>query len=592
MKTKTQSNGGTFGILRCRGAQIILCILTISATMLASNGNAQSHSVGPRKIGRMASNSSSVNASELQADDASLNYTVNAQAKTLVDTYVEYYPDTCELVSSGSWALATEPSFGKTETGIVTGYLANGDCPDTEFPFAALYYTWTSANPKNPNDNFSATWTSGDPDFPPHTDTYAITLIVPVSYRQAGHAVATADGTLNFKYRWSSTSGNIADLTRCQVGERVTYPGGSPFIWPNPPYRASSPNPTIQWVIATTGVGYDHQYPPTHQAGGGFSQPYVLNVFQATQEYRYQCLFLNTEDFPGWTDVAIIRTVDDPVKGCWVYTISKSGAKASLSPLPGDPKSCNSGTSSSGPIQQSEIKNSSDEIGLSVALRDASVGLNEPLLVDLTVSSRSAEVVGVDLGLNGKANIELTIWEPTGGVVTRTLGLEGFGASGKHSLNPGGTFVEKLLLNEWYEFAQTGTYRIKMTLLNDDLVTSGTAALPQPSTEFSLQIGPHDPTGLEVVSQELADRAIGGERLEERIEAANALSYIRDPLAVDSLVRVLWQGSLVAHYAVDGLRRIGSVEALAALQAATDHPDEDVRATVRSTLETLHNQVQ
>jgi hypothetical protein len=181
---------------------------------------------------------------------------------------------------------------------------------------------------------------------------------------------------------------------------------------------------------------------------------------------------------------------------------------------------------------------------------------------------------------------------PLLGSVTRRLALEGFGILGKHSLNPGGTYVEKLLLNEWYEFPKMGSYRIKMTLLNDDPVTSRTANLPRPSTEFSVQIGPHDPTALEAVCLGLADQAIDGETLEGRIEAADALSYIRDPLAVDSLIRVLWQGSLVAHYAVDVLARIGNLEALAALEAATDHPDEDVRSTVRSTLEALYGQAQ
>jgi HEAT repeat protein len=65
------------------------------------------------------------------------------------------------------------------------------------------------------------------------------------------------------------------------------------------------------------------------------------------------------------------------------------------------------------------------------------------------------------------------------------------------------------------------------------------------------------------------------------MEAASALSYIQDPLAVASLVRVLQNGSLVEHYAVDGLGRIGGPEAIAALLAAQDHPDEEVRAAVR-----------
>jgi HEAT repeat protein len=62
------------------------------------------------------------------------------------------------------------------------------------------------------------------------------------------------------------------------------------------------------------------------------------------------------------------------------------------------------------------------------------------------------------------------------------------------------------------------------------------------------------------------------------MEAANALSYLLDPAAVASLVRVLEQGGAVASQAVDGLGRIGNLEATAALRAAQQNPDEAVRA--------------
>jgi hypothetical protein len=46
------------------------------------------------------------------------DYTVEADVKTLVDDYVEYDGDTCGLISSGSWALASGPKYGFTNTGI------------------------------------------------------------------------------------------------------------------------------------------------------------------------------------------------------------------------------------------------------------------------------------------------------------------------------------------------------------------------------------------------------------------------------------------------------------------------------------------
>jgi hypothetical protein len=152
--------------------------------------------------------------------------------------------------------------------------------------------------------------------------------------------------------------------------------------------------------------------------------------------------------------------------------------------------------------------------------------------------------------------------------------------------------VQRLLLNEWHEFSQTGTYRIRITLIDDSLAARGIPAADRPSTEFSVDIGPRDPAQLERISEELADRAIGAATLEESMQAGNVLRYIRDPLAVNSLIRVLQQGSLVEEYAVDGLGRIGTPDAIAALEAAQFHPDEDVRAAVRFTLETLRSGAQ
>jgi hypothetical protein len=149
----------------------------MSASLLASNGDAHGRSIRNKKIGRMAGTSPTATTARPQTEYMyEFDYTVKADVKTLVDDYVEYDGDTCELISSGSWELATYPNYGTTDTGIEYGYLSNGDCPDTKFPFATLYYTWTSTDADAITDFFSATWTSGDPDFPPHTDSYTITL--------------------------------------------------------------------------------------------------------------------------------------------------------------------------------------------------------------------------------------------------------------------------------------------------------------------------------------------------------------------------------------------------------------------------------
>ncbi len=139
-------------------ARIALCILMASASMFASEAQAQNHPVGRTKTGRMAPMSSAV----LVPGSETLNYTVPPQVQTFVDAWVEYNVDTCVEISAGSWTVTTAPKYGTTATGTVTGTLGNGDCPGVTFTFAAIYYTWTSTNPKVATDTFAATWTSPD----------------------------------------------------------------------------------------------------------------------------------------------------------------------------------------------------------------------------------------------------------------------------------------------------------------------------------------------------------------------------------------------------------------------------------------------
>jgi hypothetical protein len=414
--------------------------------------------------------------------------------------------------------------------------------------------------------------------------TFAITstVAVPINFRQK--SVGTLrNGTLVFEYEFDSSTGNLADLKDCQVGENVLYPSGSsPFVWPKPPYNGATPNPTIGWVPASHGVLEDKQKPKP------FVKPYVANTFTATQSYRYQCPIKGGPivDFPGETGILITRTVADSTgRGCWGYTISKSGSSFSVL-LPGVTKAdCSSAAAQAA----ADIATARPTFGMTAVPPSAPVGVNEPIFAALTLNNPTAEGIAVDLGLNGTSNLALTISTPIGEVITRVLDQGSVGLPGRVSLAPGGSFVEKLLLNEWYDFPQPRTYQIKITLLDDSADPAAVAA-NQPSTEFSVQVGPRDPAEVTRLAQQLADTAIGGATLEDKMEAAKTLSYVLDPLAVRSLVRVLQQSPIVAHYAVDGLGRIRNPEAIDALTAARDYLNEEIRTAVRYTLAVIQGQ--
>ena len=156
-----------------------------------------------------------------------------------------------------------------------------------------------------------------------------VTVAVPTNFRQASVA-DIGDGVLQFHYAWDSTSGNLADLNGCQVGEIVTYPGGNPYFWPSPPFPANSnDNPFVADVAAQLGLATD-----THLHGSdAFVRPYSTSSFTATQFYRYIC--------PGQSDYTnlvgpnnIERDVLQNDSLDWRYDVTKSGAIAILTPLP------------------------------------------------------------------------------------------------------------------------------------------------------------------------------------------------------------------------------------------------------------------
>ena len=413
--------------------------------------------------------------------------------------------------------------------------------------------------------------------YPFSPPTTPLDIVKPINFQQVGPGVQRPNGVLHFDYAWESSSGNLADLSNCKVGEKVDYPGAAdPFVWPSPPYAANvgSSNPTILWIAGTKGVAQDnHSHKP-------FLKPYVANTFSANQAYRFQCGSAPPVDFGGWSDVVIKRVVKDTTgKGCFVYGIGKTGSRA-IQRLPNlDPGAC---TKRSLEVMVRDTAQSVSDLSLSVSLPKGSVSLNEPIFADLTIANPGGEETSVDLGLNGKSNIELTIRPPNGVAATYTLSGEGFGASGEVALAPGSSYHEKLLLNEWYPFDQAGTYLVGLRVRDgsNELTTNGGAAL-------SLEVRPTDPLHLRHVADALADRAVNESTYEERREAANALSYMVNPAAIPALARVLRDGSLVEEYAVLGLGRIGTPEAAAILTAAQNHRDPDIRAQILSALRSI-----
>ena len=162
----------------------------------------------------------------------------------------------------------------------------------------------------------------------------------PTNFRQIGSGVDVGGGILHFEYEWESTTGDLSDLSDCEVGEHVVYPGPpGTFHWPRPPWGilARTPNPTVKWKDADAGVMEDNHSNKPLRRPITILSPQGAS-FSATQTYRYRCQCLGNTPIdltgPGAGPHTITRTVSRNPDGTFRYEIEKLGDTAEVDPIP------------------------------------------------------------------------------------------------------------------------------------------------------------------------------------------------------------------------------------------------------------------
>lgn len=166
-----------------------------------------------------------------------------------------------------------------------------------------------------------------------------MTVAVPTNFHMTG-ASDVGGGALPYLqayFSWDSTSGNLQDLSSCNMREYVTYPTSNNSACPNnnPPgscyYPPSPPWPTP----GLSGTGYPNPTsPPPGQATGGtftdnnvvtnlnFVTPYSASSFNGTQYFQYSC------NGGAWTNIygpkTITRSMSQNAQAKWVVTVSRS----------------------------------------------------------------------------------------------------------------------------------------------------------------------------------------------------------------------------------------------------------------------------
>lgn len=252
------------------------------------------------------------------------------------DVYLQVTGDGCQFyqIVGQHWVRAYYYVTNYYDHGVyLTGYL---DDDDYNYYFREQVqntfigsYTFTGQGPSRAAETVfmflgtTVNWSSGNCNPPPCAH--------PINFHQVGNGTDTGSGTLHFVYAWNSNSGYLSDLSACTVGENVTYPGTGNYFPPSPRFPTSGfTNPTVIDRPATEGGFQDN-----HSISGSFVTPYTAASFTGTQYYRYKCPCANSGNYVNLVGpLNIDRSVSSAGGPNWKYTITKSGASATINPLP------------------------------------------------------------------------------------------------------------------------------------------------------------------------------------------------------------------------------------------------------------------
>jgi len=223
---------------------------------------------------------------------------------------------------------------------------------------------------------------------------------------------------------------------------------------------------------------------------------------------------------------------------------------------------------------------------------ESKVSLHEPVYIQFSIHNGLDEDVRFDMGLDGKHNFEFSVKKPDGSWA-RIPPKEyppyvGGRAVEKAPLAPGKTFTKTMLLNEWYQFPAPGRYVVEAKLGGEVQTVSGTPIAPALATEIPVQVTPRDPKRLESVCEELRKGAMNANAWEAS-QAALALSYVDDPIAVPFLGRVLKESFAGKEAAISGLARIGNPEAVQILTSYSTGADPELKLQIENALQEIRS---
>lgn len=238
------------------------------------------------------------------------------------------------------------------------------------------------------------------------------------------------------------------------------------------------------------------------------------------------------------------------------------------------------------------LTDGSNKVMLSLSLTDFQVNVDEPVFLDFKIQNDTEKVINADLGQNYKGGFVFTMVLPSGKEVQiPQFTKEGISVVGRATVQPRQTYTRKLLLNEWFTFESPGEYVLKGSLINPVKFGEQNIVEKNQNFEVVLNIKPKSLEKLERTAATLYRRVLETSNYEEKSEAALALGYVNDPIAIPHLERLLIADKMVDTVVINALERIGGEVSVEALNnAIKKNPNSETALLCSQAIRTIKNQ--
>jgi hypothetical protein len=219
-----------------------------------------------------------------------------------------------------------------------------------------------------------------------------------------------------------------------------------------------------------------------------------------------------------------------------------------------------------------------------LAAEESKYVLRAPVYALVSIQNGLSEAITFSFGRHGKSALEFSLTLPDARVIDVPYPRDpdgGLALVPVQTLAPGETYKQRLLLNEWFNFFAPGPYAVQLKTDASFDTADGRTAQPLPIEKIMVWITPRDDGQLGRVCRDLLALALADTPVQERVDAADALSRVQDPVAIPYLKEIIEKGfSSIQPYGFQGLGRIGNAEATEILIANLSIRDRELQRMV------------